>query len=114
MNYYKQKYLQEIEDDKIRHRNPAVKKVWEQYQMLLELNSDKEIFTRLEEKTAYLERGIHKVLSENNIEFTINRVGSMISVHFDKNEVYDFETAKNGDNERFKKFFHELLNCGDN
>jgi hypothetical protein len=35
--YYKQKYLQEIEDDKIRHRNPAVKKVWEQYQMLLEL-----------------------------------------------------------------------------
>lgn len=82
------------------------------YQMLLELNSDKEIFARLEEKTAYLERGIHKVLSENNIEFTINRVGSMISVHFDKNEVYDFETAKKGDNERFKKFFHELLKLG--
>lgn len=82
------------------------------YQMLLELNSDKEIFNRLEEKTAYLENGIHKVLSENNIEFTINRVGSMISVHFDKNEVYDFETAKNGDNERFKRFFHELLKRG--
>ena len=82
------------------------------YQMLLELNSDKEIFARLEEKTAYLENGIHKVLSDNNIEFTINRVGSMISVHFDKNEVYDFETAKNGDNERFKKFFHELLKRG--
>ena len=82
------------------------------FQMLLELNSDKEVFTRLEEKAAYLERGIHKVLSENNIEFTINRVGSMISVHFDKNEVYDFETAKKGDNERFKKFFHELLKLG--
>ncbi|WP_396153559.1 glutamate-1-semialdehyde 2,1-aminomutase [Flavobacterium sp.] len=82
------------------------------YQMLLELNSDKEIFARLEEKTAYLENGIHKVLSENNIEFTINRVGSMISVHFDKNKVYDFETAKNGDNERFKNFFHELLKRG--
>ncbi|WP_396218042.1 glutamate-1-semialdehyde 2,1-aminomutase [Flavobacterium sp.] len=82
------------------------------YQMLLELNSDKEIFKRLEEKTAYLERGIHKVLAENDIEFTINRVGSMISVHFDKNEVYDFETAKNGDNERFKNFFHELLKRG--
>ena len=82
------------------------------YQMLLELNSDAEIFNRLEEKTAYLEKGIDKVLSENNIEFTINRVGSMISVHFDKNEVYDFDTAKNGDNDRFKKFFHELLNRG--
>ncbi len=82
------------------------------YQMLLELNSDAEIFKRLEEKTAFLEKGIDKVLSENNIEFTINRVGSMISVHFDKNEVYDFETAKNGDNDRFKKFFHELLKRG--
>ncbi|MES2862597.1 MAG: glutamate-1-semialdehyde 2,1-aminomutase [Bacteroidota bacterium] len=82
------------------------------YQMLLELNSDSEIFKRLDEKTAYLEKGIDKVLSENNIEFTINRVGSMISVHFDKNEVYDFETAKNGDNDRFKKFFHELLKRG--
>lgn len=82
------------------------------YQMLLELNSDAEIFNRLEEKTAYLEKGIDKVLTENNIEFTINRVGSMISVHFDKNEVFDFETAKNGDNDRFKKFFHELLKRG--
>ena len=82
------------------------------YQMLLELNSNAHIFTRLEEKTAYLEKGIDKVLSENNIDFTINRVGSMISVHFDKNEVYDFETAKNGDNETFKKFFHELLKKG--
>ncbi len=82
------------------------------YQMLLELNSDPEIFNRLEDKTACLEKGIQRVLSENNIEFTINRVGSMISVHFDKNEVYDFETAKNGDNERFKKFFHELLKLG--
>ena len=82
------------------------------YQMLLELNSDAEIFNRLEEKTAYLEKGMDKVLSENNIEFTINRVGSMISVHFDKNEVYDFETAKNGDNDTFKKFFHELLKRG--
>jgi len=35
--YYKERYLQEVEDDKIRHRNPTVKKAWEQYQMLLEL-----------------------------------------------------------------------------
>lgn len=80
--------------------------------MLEALNSDAEIFNRLEEKTAYLHQGIQKVLTENNIEFTINRVGSMISVHFDKNPVFDFQTAKNGDNETFKKFFHGLLNEG--
>ena len=80
--------------------------------MLQELNNDAAIFTRLEEKTAYLETGIRKVLTESNIEFTINRVGSMISVHFDKNEVYDFATAKNGDNQRFKDFFHGLVKEG--
>ena len=82
------------------------------YEMLKELNSDKEIYKRLEEKTAYLHLGIQKVLSDKKIDFTINRVGSMISVHFDKNEVYDFETAKNGDNESFKKFFHGLIEEG--
>jgi glutamate-1-semialdehyde 2,1-aminomutase len=81
-------------------------------EMLKALNADAGIFTRLEEKTAYLENGIRKVLSEANIVFTINRVGSMISVHFDANPVYDFATAKNGDNDTFKKFFHGLLKRG--
>ncbi len=80
--------------------------------MLEALNQDAEIFKRLDEKTAYLENGIRKVLSNNNVEFTVNRVGSMISVHFDKGAVVDFKTAKNGDNETFKKFFHGLLNQG--
>lgn len=79
------------------------------YAMLQALNTDSAIFKRLEEKTAYLHKGIQNVLSDNNIVFTINRVGSMISVHFAANPVYDFQTAKNGDNETFKKFFHGLL-----
>jgi glutamate-1-semialdehyde 2,1-aminomutase len=82
------------------------------YAMLLTLNNASDIFKRLEEKTAYLHKGIEKVLTANNIVFTINRVGSMISVHFDANPVYDFNTAKNGDNETFKKFFHGLLHEG--
>ncbi|MCK6609328.1 MAG: glutamate-1-semialdehyde 2,1-aminomutase [Flavobacterium sp.] len=82
------------------------------FEMLKSLNSDSTIFSRLEEKTSYLEKGIRKVLTDANVVFTINRVGSMISVHFDANPVYDFATAKNGDNESFKKFFHGLLKRG--
>ena len=82
------------------------------FAMLQTLNNDSDIFKRLEEKTAYLHKGIEKVLTANKVAFTINRVGSMISVHFDANPVYDFNTAKNGDNETFKKFFHGLLNEG--
>ena len=80
--------------------------------MLKALNSDNQIFERLNKKTAYLENGIRTVLNNNNIIFTINRVGSMISVHFDKDAVIDFESAKKGDNETFKKFFHGLLHEG--
>lgn len=82
------------------------------YAMLQALNSDLAIYDRLAAKTAYLHQGIEKVLKENNIVFTINRVGSMISVHFDANPVVDFQTAKNGDNDTFKKFFHGLLQEG--
>jgi len=77
--------------------------------MLKALNDDVNIFTRLDEKTAYLENGIREAFAENNIEFTINRVGSMISVHFDADAVVDFQSAARGDNERFRKFFHGLL-----
>ncbi|WP_445736409.1 glutamate-1-semialdehyde 2,1-aminomutase [Mariniflexile sp.] len=80
--------------------------------MLTELNNDNEIFNRLAEKTAYLHKGIAKVLTENKVVHTINRVGSMISVHFDEAEVVDFETAAKGNNDTFKKFFHGLLNEG--
>ncbi|MBP6558109.1 MAG: glutamate-1-semialdehyde 2,1-aminomutase [Flavobacterium sp.] len=82
------------------------------YAMLQDLNGDVDIFKRLAEKTAYLHQGIERVLKGNNLIFTINRVGSMISVHFDEHPVVDFKTAKNGDNETFKKFFHGLLNEG--
>ena len=80
--------------------------------MLQALNNDPAIFQRLEEKTAYLAAGIDRVLKANNVVFTINRVGSMISVHFDDNPVVDFQSAAKGDNDTFKKFFHGLLQEG--
>jgi len=80
--------------------------------MLEALEKDPAVFTRLEEKTAYLEKGMREVLGKNGIAFTINRKGSMISVHFDPNPVTDFTSAINGDNETFRKFFHGLLNEG--
>lgn len=80
--------------------------------MLMHLNQDAEVYSRLAEKTAYLHQGIQRVLEAQGVSFTINRVGSMISVHFDANPVIDFATAKNGDNETFKAFFHGLLREG--
>lgn len=80
--------------------------------MLTAINDDKKLFERLAAKTQYLHEGITKALRQNNITHTINRIGSMISVHFASNPVIDFKTAGKGDNNTFKKFFHGLLQEG--
>ena len=80
--------------------------------MLTALNDHNEIYKRLAEKTKYLHEGLSRVLVENNITHTINRIGSMISVHFAEDEIIDFESSAKGNNESFKKFFHGMLNQG--
>jgi len=80
--------------------------------MLTSINEDAELFNRLAEKTEYLHKGIDKALTQLNIDHTINRVGSMISVHFDKEAVTDFTSSARGNNATFKAVFHGLLNEG--
>ncbi|RNC87630.1 MAG: glutamate-1-semialdehyde-2,1-aminomutase [Winogradskyella sp.] len=80
--------------------------------MLKAINEDLELFNRLSEKTKYLHLGIADALHKFQVKHTINRVGSMISVHFDEHPVYDFKTAANGNNDTFKAFFHHMLKKG--
>ncbi|WP_299366514.1 glutamate-1-semialdehyde 2,1-aminomutase [Winogradskyella sp.] len=80
--------------------------------MLNAIDNDKGLMSRLEEKTKYLHNGIADALNKNNVEHTINRIGSMISVHFAAEPVVDFESAAKGNNETFKSFFHGMLNRG--
>ena len=80
--------------------------------MLQHLNNDRTVFSRLAEKTDYLHQGMAKALQENKVKHTINRMGSMISIHFEAHEVFDFETAAKANNDTFKRFFHGMLKEG--
>jgi len=80
--------------------------------MLQALDTDPQIYTRLAEKTERLELGLNTVLENKGIPYQINRLGSMISLHFTEQPVIDFETAAKGDNERFNSYFHGMLNEG--
>ncbi len=82
------------------------------YTMLTTLKNHPEIFADLELKTRALADGIHGVLERKGILHTINRLGSMMSVHFGKDKVTDFDSAKRCDNQLFNKFFHHMLNEG--
>jgi glutamate-1-semialdehyde 2,1-aminomutase len=79
---------------------------------MLEALQDNTIFKRLEDKTRYLHKGIASVLHKSNLSYKINRMGSMISVHFTNDDVVDFSSAAKGNNETFKTFFNGMLNQG--
>ncbi|MAD30509.1 MAG: glutamate-1-semialdehyde-2,1-aminomutase [Flavobacteriaceae bacterium] len=80
--------------------------------MLEALNKDDAVFGRLEKKTKRLHQGFDSVLSSSEVPYQINRLGSMISIHFTDQPVIDFETAAYGNNDYFKKFFHGMLKHG--
>ena len=80
--------------------------------MLTALKEDATIFDRLATKTKYLHEGLTSVLEKENIPHKINRVGSMISLHFTDKEVFDFETAVKGNNQHFNNYFHGMLKEG--
>ena len=82
------------------------------YAMLKHLKSNPNIYTSLNDKTAYLRSGMEKVLKKSNLPYQINSIGSMISLHFTDNPVVNFETAKAGDNSHFKNYFHGMLSNG--
>ena len=82
------------------------------YTLLNELNSNNLIYDDLEDKSNYLERGLHDVFNKYNLIYTINRVGSMLSFHFDVSKVNDFEDAKNANSDIFKDLFHASLKRG--
>lgn len=82
------------------------------YTTLSTLKNDPSIFTSLEEKTAYLHKGLEKVLTDSGTPFVINRLGSMISVHFSEAPVKDFASAAAANNALFNRYFHAMLKRG--
>ena len=82
------------------------------YTMLKTLKDNPSIYTELDEKTVYLRKGLHEVLRSWGQPFVINQFGSMISVHFSDHPVTDFATAASSNLDRFKKYFHAMLDRG--
>ena len=82
------------------------------FAMLKTLNENPEIFERLDKKTETLHLGMQELLDKRGIPYQINRYGSMLSLHFTKEPVVDFETAALGNNEYFKKYFQGMLDRG--
>lgn len=82
------------------------------YTLLKELYEHQVIFEELEEKTQYLEEGMRRVFEKFKLIACINRVGSMLSFHFNSVKVACFDDACAADANYFKKVFHGMLKRG--
>ncbi|MGN6439447.1 MAG: glutamate-1-semialdehyde 2,1-aminomutase [Agriterribacter sp.] len=82
------------------------------YTLLEILKNNREVYSELEDKGIYLENGLREAFKSKPYPYVINRIGSMISVHFSSHPVKDFATAAAADIALFNKFFHHMLNSG--
>jgi glutamate-1-semialdehyde 2,1-aminomutase len=82
------------------------------YTMLKTLKDNPGIYKELEDKTAYLHKGLNEVLKQSNTPYIINRLGSMISVHYSDKPVTNFTDAASANNALFNEYFHAMLNEG--
>jgi glutamate-1-semialdehyde 2,1-aminomutase len=76
-----------------------------------ELTSDNH-YERLETRSAQLEAGLCDAAKSAGIPVVFNRCGSMFCGYFTSEPVWNLADAMKSDRERFKKFFHGMLEAG--
>jgi len=69
-------------------------------------------YERLEELGERWRRGMHEAASAGEVPFSINAVGSMVSIFFAEGPVTDFASAAASDTGAFKEFFWHMISRG--
>ena len=82
------------------------------FTLLKQLKSNPAIYDELDAKTKYLGDGLESELIKRGLPYRINRLGSMISVHYADHDIVDFESASKANIPLFNKLFHHMLDNG--
>jgi glutamate-1-semialdehyde 2,1-aminomutase len=80
--------------------------------ILTYLKEHPEVYQQLEKTTSYIAKELAAVNTSLGHKFTINQIGSMISIFFTDQEVTDFESAKSCDTALFGRYFQGMLKEG--
>jgi len=73
---------------------------------------NKDAYARLEELGAQLEAGMKDAAKSAGVPMVFNRCGSMFCGYFTSAPVHNVADAMHSDREKFKKFFHGMLEAG--
>jgi glutamate-1-semialdehyde 2,1-aminomutase len=82
------------------------------YAALNYIKNNPNIYKQLEDSSSYLEEGIKENLKKLNLKFIFNRIGSMATLFFTEEKVFNYNTAVKSDTLLYRKYFHEMLNRG--
>jgi glutamate-1-semialdehyde 2,1-aminomutase len=80
--------------------------------MLNILDQTPQIYGQLNEITAKIVSGIKQVMADLDLHYTVNHIGSMFTLFFTEEKVYNFETAKKANLLFFGKYFRGMLEKG--
>ncbi len=69
-------------------------------------------YQRLETISQRLETGLADAAAQAHVDFSINRVGSMMTLFFNNQPVTDWQSASQCDTEKFAKYFWGLIEQG--
>jgi glutamate-1-semialdehyde 2,1-aminomutase len=73
------------------------------------LKRSDENYVKLDKRTSYLCGELQKAFHQKGIPVRINRAGSMFTVFFTKEEVFDFSSAATSDTKLYGHYFREML-----
>ena len=69
-------------------------------------------YPRLETLCKRLETGLEQAIKETQTEAVIQRVGSMLTLFFNKHEVQNWSTAESCDTDHFARYFWSMMDQG--
>ena len=70
---------------------------------------NKEIYTKLEQRSRFLFSGLIDVAKNAGVDIVINRAGSMGSIFFGKGPVVDFDSVKGTETSKYTSFYRDML-----
>lgn len=82
------------------------------YTTLKILNEHPEVYQKIDSTTQQLHELLNEAIAPSGVPYTINRYGSMLSIHFSEKPVQNFNDAAAANNALFNRLFHYLLDNG--
>lgn len=78
----------------------------------LEVLKDKAVYKKIDSLSQILCQGLHALFSRKGVPARINRSGSMFTLFFTGEEVWDYGSAKKADVSRYAQYFQKMLQGG--